>query len=93
MEARLLRAPLLVLHFDCMVMGRDGVSLVKPGDFELPVEPADTQQGPDPGGDDFYDEVTEDRTRSNETQFASTTAGTTTGDTTPSPELGGDRRT
>ncbi|XP_047118623.1 uncharacterized protein LOC124799131 [Schistocerca piceifrons] len=58
MEARLQRAPVLVLHFDCMVMGRDGVALVKPGEEGLPPVDEPTAGG---GGDDIYDEVTEDR--------------------------------
>lgn len=29
-ETRIQRAPILLLHFDCMNLGSDGVSLVKP---------------------------------------------------------------
>lgn len=31
-EARVQRAPLLVLHFNCLRMGSDGISLNRPGD-------------------------------------------------------------
>lgn len=54
-ETRIQRATVLVLHFDCMRMGRDGVSLLKPG--QNPQQPATTET---PVVDsDVYDIVTE----------------------------------
>lgn len=60
MLARIQRAPIVVLHFDCMRMGQDGGALLKPDanygqeGFE---QPQGGQQQPFPN--DFYDEVTE----------------------------------
>lgn len=54
-ETRVQQATVLVLHFDCMRMGRDGVSLVKPG--QEPQKPTTTDT---PVVDsDVFDPVTE----------------------------------
>ncbi|EFA11305.2 uncharacterized protein LOC103314652 isoform X1 [Tribolium castaneum] len=54
-ETRVQKATVLVLHFDCMRMGNDGVALVKPGDMEiLPSSTTENQID-----SDVYDEVTE----------------------------------
>ena len=54
-ETRIQRETVLVLHFDCMRMGNDGVALVKPGDMEiLPSSTTENQIG-----SDIYDQVTE----------------------------------
>lgn len=59
-ETRIQRASVLVLHFDCMRMGRDGVSLLKPG--QSPQQPGTTET---PVVDsDVYDIVTEIKYRS-----------------------------
>ncbi|GJQ68811.1 hypothetical protein Trydic_g5071 [Trypoxylus dichotomus] len=54
-ETRIQRATILVLHFDCMTMGRDGVSLLKPG--QSPQHPATTETSV--VDSDVYDIVTE----------------------------------
>ncbi|KAK7861825.1 hypothetical protein R5R35_000587 [Gryllus longicercus] len=61
--ARLQRAPVVVLHFDCMRMGSDGIALLKPEDGDgLPPStpapsPAPPAPPPDAPPDDIYDEV------------------------------------
>lgn len=54
-ETRIQRATVLVLHFDCMRMGNNGVALVKPGDIEKPPTTATESQI----DSDIYDKVTE----------------------------------
>ncbi|XP_019872474.2 uncharacterized protein LOC109600735 [Aethina tumida] len=54
-ETRIESASLLVLHFDCMRMGTDGLALTKPGDT-LPTPGPTTESQVNP---DIYDEVTE----------------------------------
>lgn len=54
-ETKIDKATVLILHFDCMRMGNDGVMVVKPGQ-ENPLEPATTDSQVDI---DTYDEVTE----------------------------------
>lgn len=61
-ETRLFSATVLILHFDCMRMGRDGVALVKPGDAGglPPSAPGSGATTTSPQIDsDVYDEVTE----------------------------------
>ncbi|CAH0562484.1 unnamed protein product [Brassicogethes aeneus] len=56
-ETRFEHASLLVLHFDCMRMGMDGVALAKPGEVppsQLSTTTTDSQLNPD-----IYDIVTE----------------------------------
>lgn len=55
-ETKVDRATVLVLHFDCMRMGNDGVALVKPGDS---VPPSLVSTTPAQFGSDIYDPVTE----------------------------------
>ncbi|ENN81099.1 hypothetical protein D910_02634 [Dendroctonus ponderosae] len=55
-ETKVDRATVLVLHFDCMRMGNDGVALVKPGDS---VPPSLVSTTPAQFGSDVYDPVTE----------------------------------
>ncbi|CAH1164046.1 unnamed protein product [Phaedon cochleariae] len=59
-ETRIQNAAVLVLHFDCIRMGLDGVAVLKPEDGgglppSLPVSPSDEDQV----DTDIYDEVTE----------------------------------
>lgn len=54
-ETKIDKATVLILHFDCMRMGNDGVMVVKPG-YEGPEETATTESQVDV---DTYDEVTE----------------------------------
>ncbi|VEN40989.1 unnamed protein product [Callosobruchus maculatus] len=56
-ETRIEGGTLLVLHFDCMRMGLDGVAGVKPGVENAGITTSSTT-GP-PGIEDVYDEVTE----------------------------------
>ncbi|KAL1492610.1 hypothetical protein ABEB36_010847 [Hypothenemus hampei] len=58
-ETRIEKAPVLVLHFDCMRMGNDGVALVKPGNTEN--FPSISSTTPSQLGSDVYDPVTETR--------------------------------
>lgn len=54
-ETRVQKATVLVLHFDCMRMGNDGLAVVKPGDMSiLPSSTTESQVD-----SDVYDEVTE----------------------------------
>ncbi|XP_022915466.2 uncharacterized protein [Onthophagus taurus] len=67
-QTRLQSATVLVLHFDCMRLGADGVSLVKPGQTELPTTTTTTQSplsGLDPLAvdSDIYDPVNENKYR------------------------------
>lgn len=62
-ETKIDRATVLVLHFDCMRMGNDGVMVVKPG-YEGPQEVATTESQVDI---DTYDEVTEIKYRNTTT--------------------------
>ncbi|CAH1986870.1 unnamed protein product [Acanthoscelides obtectus] len=59
-ETRIEGGTLLVLHFDCMRMGLDGVAGVKPGVENAGITTSSTM-GP-PGEEDVYDEVTEIKT-------------------------------
>ncbi|KAJ8957973.1 hypothetical protein NQ318_001974 [Aromia moschata] len=59
-EMRIQQATLLILHFDCMRMGSDGLALVKPGD--MGGLPTTTESQVD---SDIYDEVTEIKTNLN----------------------------
>lgn len=61
-ETRVQSATLLVLHFDCMRMGADGVALVKPGDSGG--LPTSTEIEIDT---DIYDDVTEIKNALNQT--------------------------
>lgn len=54
-ETRIQSAAVLVLHFDCMRMGNDGIALLKPGSSPTPIASTTTSQL----GSDIYDEVTE----------------------------------
>ncbi|KAF2899451.1 hypothetical protein ILUMI_06725 [Ignelater luminosus] len=54
-ETRIQRATVLILHFNCMRMGADGVALVKPGEGSEGIS-ATTESQVD---SDKYDEVTE----------------------------------
>lgn len=54
-ETKIDRATVLILHFDCMRMGNEGVMVVKPG-YEGPEMVATTESQVDT---DIYDEVTE----------------------------------
>ncbi|XP_017774748.1 PREDICTED: uncharacterized protein LOC108561361 [Nicrophorus vespilloides] len=56
-ETRVQRAPVLVLHFDCMRMGNDGFALVKPGQPGVQISTTTTTETP--VTDNGYDEVTE----------------------------------
>lgn len=65
---RVLNRPVVVLHFDCMRMGADGVALVKPWqDGGLPEQPQQTQQQNQPPqtlpqmDTEVFDSVTETR--------------------------------
>lgn len=60
-ETKIDRATVLILHFDCMRMGNDGVMVVKPG-YEGPPEASTTESQVDI---DTYDEVTEIKYRNN----------------------------
>lgn len=73
MMARVQKAPIVVLHFDCMRMGLNGVALLKPEDgggdvggetdTEIGIEPAFLPNGAEPEVPqtdyDNYDEITE----------------------------------
>lgn len=56
-ETRILTSPVLVLHFDCMRMGGDGIALVKPGSSPSIISTTTTTSSQ--LGSDIYDEVTE----------------------------------
>lgn len=63
-ETRIERAPILVLHFDCMELGQDGISYHKPEEFEM--GPPELGGGVVEGGDgdsETYDEVDEERNK------------------------------
>lgn len=55
-ETRIERAPVLVLHFECMQIGSNGVNFVKPGHVDTPSSTALP-------GQDIYDVVTEVKVR------------------------------
>lgn len=60
-ETRIERAPVLVLHFDCMRMGMDGISYHKPEDAEFGPDIEDADTGVQNGEEsEVYDEVFED---------------------------------
>lgn len=58
-ETRMERAPILVLHFDCMELGQDGISHHKPDELEFEQEPSQTG-GQDDEAIEVYDEVVEE---------------------------------
>lgn len=58
-ETRIERATVLVLHFDCMRMGNDGVALVKPGDTDALPPSLTSTTTPSELGSDVFDPVTE----------------------------------
>lgn len=64
MDTRIDKAPVLVLHFDCMDMGLDGISLSKPGgsggSSNLSEDTITTTDKPIQLDSDVYDPVTED---------------------------------
>ncbi|XP_018327007.1 uncharacterized protein LOC108738211 [Agrilus planipennis] len=59
-ETRIQRATVLVLHFDCIRMGNDGVALVKPGATLSPSTSTDSQID-----SDVFDEITEVKVKKN----------------------------
>ncbi|CAH2050173.1 unnamed protein product, partial [Iphiclides podalirius] len=64
MDTRIDKAPILILHFDCMDMGIDGVSFSKPGGGSTPINTVsnmDTASDAEPTqvNSDVYDPVTE----------------------------------
>ena len=62
-EARFANRPVVVLHFDCLRVGADGFTLLKPED-EGGLKPTPPPALP---GDDEYDEVTEEKAFSTST--------------------------
>ncbi|XP_012280147.1 uncharacterized protein LOC105699590 [Orussus abietinus] len=50
LQTEVIRAPVLILHFDCLRIGRDGVAWVKPGEDG-------GSQKPGPDGNEVYDDV------------------------------------
>ncbi|CAG9760184.1 unnamed protein product [Ceutorhynchus assimilis] len=58
-ETRIEKATILVLHFDCMRMGNDGVALVKPGDTDALPPSLISVTTPSQIDSDVYDPVTE----------------------------------
>ncbi|KAF7283701.1 hypothetical protein GWI33_023121, partial [Rhynchophorus ferrugineus] len=57
-ETRIEKATILVLHFDCMRMGNDGLAFIKPGDTG-PLPPSLTTTPTSQLDSDVYDQVTE----------------------------------
>lgn len=55
LETRIQEYAVLILHFDCMLMGAAGVSLVKPGNEIVPPSSTDSPQV----NVDVFDPVTE----------------------------------
>jgi hypothetical protein len=55
-EARIANKPVVILHFDCLRVGADGFTLLKPED-EGGLVTSSPSGSP---GDDEYDEVTEE---------------------------------
>lgn len=55
-ETRLVQSPLLVMHFDCVRVGADGVSWIKPGDGEQLLDLVPPTTTP-PTTSDEYDPV------------------------------------
>lgn len=55
LETRIQQTAILILHFDCMMMGNGGLMLVKPGTAEM-MQGSSTESQVD---SDVYDEVTE----------------------------------
>lgn len=61
-ETKLQQASLLVLHFDCMRLGANGLALVKPGESNAGL-PTSTEIDVD---GDIYDDVTEVKNLNND---------------------------
>lgn len=60
-ETRIAKAPVLVLHFDCMQMGADGIHLQKPEDsLTTPAIEEEDGETPSTGDIEVYDEVYEE---------------------------------
>lgn len=76
LETRFERVPILVLQFDCMRMGFDGVALVKPEDEgglnppeqETTEEPTSEVQESPQEAENVFDTVDPDRKKVNQTQ-------------------------
>ncbi|KAG6447335.1 hypothetical protein O3G_MSEX004907 [Manduca sexta] len=62
MDTRVDKAPVIVLHFDCMDMGLDGVGLSKPGGSSNDAVGSTTTPEPTQVAYDIYDTVTESYT-------------------------------
>ncbi|CAH2239529.1 jg21533 [Pararge aegeria aegeria] len=70
MDTRIDKAPIVILHFDCMDMGAGGVSLTKPGDgSDSNIVPPGTTTEPSQADSDVYDPVIEQETITDKSLF------------------------
>lgn len=72
-ETRITRAPVLILHFDCVKMGADGIHHLKPEDAESRPDVEEPDSGPSTGDDEIYDEVFEDPSKNKTMSTSNTT--------------------